>query len=167
MKKLLSIIVLFVLLASFANAQTNAGYFTETTAPSGNVQTGQTAYTYGVTTAALAADSTYYIYTRPFGSSATKIRNSFMGSKILVGINITVAFEDVAATLILQVSFDGTNWYDLSTLDSDATPNVTGVQTFLADFSSTYAPYARLIFNKGGLDVGEAGTIKFMYAIPN
>jgi hypothetical protein len=159
--------VLFVLLASFANAQTNAGYFTETTAPSDNVQTGQTAYTYGVTAATLAADSTYYIYTQPFGSSATKIRNSFMGSKVLVGINITVAFEDVAATLILQVSFDGTNWYDLSTLDSDTTPNVTGVQTFLADFSSTYAPYARLIFNEGGLDVGEAGTIKFMYAIPN
>ena len=158
---------MFVLLASFANAQTNAGYFTETTAPSSNVQTGQKAYTYGVTAATLAADSTYYIYTRPFGSSATKIRNSFMGSKVLVGINITVAFEDVAATLILQVSFDGTNWYDLSTLDSDTTPNVTGVQTFLADFSSTYAPYARLIFNKGGLDVGEAGTIKFMYAIPN
>lgn len=166
MKKLLSIIALVVLLASFVNAQTNAGYFTETTKPYPNNTSGQTAYIYGVTAAATPADSTYYVYSRPFGTSASNVRNSFMGSKMLVGINITTAFEDVAATLVLQISFDATNWYDLSTLDADATPNVTGVQTYLADFSSTYAPYARLIFNKGGLDVGKLGVIKFIYAIP-
>jgi len=95
------------------------------------------------------------------------VRNSFFGSKIAVGINITVAFADVVAILVTQISYDGTNWTTLETLDADTTPNVTGVQSYVADFTTSKAPYARLLFNSSTLQVNTTGRIKFMYACPN
>lgn len=164
-KLIFAIIILFV--ASFMNAQTVSGYFTETTKPLVNNELpGQTSYHYGVTAAVGAGDTTYSIASKPFSLSATKVRNSFMGSKIAVGINITVGFADVVASLVTQISYDGTNWITYETLDSDTTPNVTGVQSYIADFSLCKAPFARLLFNSNTLQINKTGRIAFMYAAP-
>lgn len=166
MKKIFFVLAA-LLLAANISAQTVSGYFTETTSPSGNTLPGQTQYTYGITaTATGAGDSIKAIASKPFGTSATKVRNSMFGSKIPVAINITTAFADVVAILVTQISYDGTNWVTLETLDSDTTPNVTGIQTYLADFSTSKAPYARLLFNSSTLQINTTGRIKFMYAAP-
>ena len=83
--------------------------------------------------------------------------------KTLVGINVTTAFSDVASTLIVEGSTDGTNWCTLATASSDTTPNVTGVKLYLVDLSSIKAPYYRLNHNAGGLSLGILGKLKFIY----
>ncbi len=170
MKKFLVTLVFFIC-ALTLHAQTNAGYFTESTKPFGINKPpvgfqSEKSYIYGTTAATLAGTATDNIYSRPFGTSATGVRNSFMGKKLLVGINISVAFGIVAATVTAEISGDGTNWMTQSTLDADATPNVTGVQWYLLDLTSTYAPYIRLKFNGNGLIIGTSGKIAFLYAIP-
>lgn len=178
MKKLVLIIGLLFVLASYASAQTAAqttvaGYFTETTVPlKNNLIAGQNQYTYGITgTAVGAGDTTYAIATKPLGqntvSTTNGVRNSLMGSKVAIGINISIAFADVNATLVTQISYDGTSWVTYETLDSDTTPNLTGIQSYVADFTSCKAPFVRLCFNAGNLQINKAGRIKFMYAIPN
>ncbi len=170
MKRFLITLVFFICALSL-HAQTNAGYFTETSQPFGikkppvNFQNEQN-YIYGTTAAVVAGGATNYIYSNPFGTSATGVRNGFMGKKILVGINITVAFSSVAATVTAEISGDGTNWMTQSTLDADATPAVTGVQWYLLDLTSTYAPYVRLKFNGNGLIINTSGKVAFLYAIP-
>tara|TARA_R100000742_G_C4278310_1_gene100969 strand:+ start:1764 stop:2174 length:411 start_codon:yes stop_codon:yes gene_type:complete len=84
--------------------------------------------------------------------------------KIVAGMDVKVAFSDVAATLVLQVSHNGTDWADAVTITSDTTPNVTGVKTFLVDLTNIYAPYFRIHFNPTGLSVGTSGTAQFFYA---
>ena len=166
MKKLAIIVLVLIAFAASLNAQTASGYFTEVT--KGSVKAwNQNGFTYGSTTAVKAGGAAYYIVSKPLGTTAANVRNAFMGKKVLLGINVTVAFADVNATVVVQVSGDGTNWVDHSTLDSDSTPNVTGVQWYLADFTSTYAPFVRLIFNAGGLTINTNGYISFLYAIPN
>lgn len=165
MKKIFFLLFALVLFAANVSAQTTATAFTETT--KGDVKAyAQDGYAFGTTTVTAPGGSAYYILSTPFGKSSLLYRNSFMGSKVLVGVDITTAFEDVVATLVLQISLDGTTYYDLTTLDADLTPNVTGVQTYLADFTSTYAPFARLKFNASGLGIGTTGRVKFLYAIP-
>tara|TARA_Y100001973_G_C5133572_1_gene299092 strand:+ start:346 stop:759 length:414 start_codon:yes stop_codon:yes gene_type:complete len=93
-------------------------------------------------------------------ANTDKIENK----KIIMGIDVKVAFSDVAATLTLQVSHNGTDWADAATLSSDTTPNVTGVKTFLVDLTNIYAPYFRLHFNPTGLSVGTSGTLQMFYA---
>lgn len=169
MKKLIFILAFF--LASLIGAQTVSGYFTEST-KGWNKSLSQDGYVYGVTALVAAGDSAYTISSKPFGTSLTLMRNSFkynpssLTTKIMVGIQIDTAFADVAATLVTQISFDGTNWYTLETLSSDTTPNVTGTYLYLATFTDVYAPYVRLQFNAGGLTITTAGDIKFLYAIP-
>lgn len=170
MKKIISLIVLLLLLASFVEAQTTAGYWSTATKGQSD-KFNQNGYEYGYTATTTPADTAYYVVSRNIGlkSATGDVRNGFMGSKILVGIAIDTAFADVAATVTLEISGDGTNYYALATLDSDCTPNVTGVQWYLADFSSTYAPYARIKFNASGLVVcptGTTGYVHFVYAIP-
>lgn len=167
MKKILSIFALVTLFTSFVSAQTTAAYFTTST--KGHVDAwGQDGYEVGTTTATAPGDTINYIVSHSIGetSATSGVRNGFMGSKILLGFNITIAFEDVAATLVTQISLDGTNWYDFATTDSDVTPNVTGVQTYLVDFTNVYAPFVRLKFNASGLDIGTTGRVKFLYALP-
>ena len=85
-------------------------------------------------------------------------------------MDVKVAFADVAAVLTLQVSHNGSDWVDVSTLSSDTTPNVTGVKTFFVDVSSIYAPYFRLHFNGSSTavlttqSVGTSGTMQFFFA---
>lgn len=167
MKNLIKIFVLLAIFATVSFAQTTAGYWTTQT--KGYSQSfSQDGYEYGYTSATAPADTAYYIVSRPIGQRAANgdVRNGFMGSKVLLGINITVAFTDVAATLVTQISLDGTNWYDFATTDSDVTPNVTGIQTYLVDFTSVYAPYVRLKFNASGLTIHTSGRVAFLYAIP-
>jgi hypothetical protein len=73
--------------------------------------------------------------------SKTKARNLFSGKKILVGINVTTAYSDVVATLILEGSGDGVAWTTIATAIADCTPNVTGVTWAVADLTSTYLPF--------------------------
>jgi len=165
MKQLIKVLFILFFFSLPLLAQTTAAYFTET--GKGAVYAyNQAGYVYGVTTATAPGDTAYYVLSYPFGTSATAVRNSFMGSKVIVGINISVAFTDVVATLVLQVSPDNSNWYDLATLDADTTPNVTGVQLYLADFTSTACPYARLKFNASGLTIHTTGRVAFLYALP-
>jgi hypothetical protein len=96
--------------------------------------------------------------------------DSFENKKIVMGMDVKVAFADVAAVLTLQVSHNGSDWVDVSTLSSDTTPNVTGVKTFFVDVSSIYAPYFRLHFNGSSTtvlttqSVGTSGTMQFFFA---
>ncbi len=167
MKKLIYLVMVVVLLSSYVTAQTTAAYFTVST--KGQVTAwNQDGYEFGTTTATAPGDSAYYILSHNIGetSATSGARNGFMGSKILLGVNITIAFEDVVATLVTQISFDGTTYYDFATTDADLTPNVTGVQAYLVDFTSVYAPFVRLKFNASGLDIGTTGRVKFLYALP-
>jgi len=84
--------------------------------------------------------------------------------KIIMGMDVKVAFSDVNAVLKLQASHNGTDWADVSTLSSDTTPNVTGVKTFVVDLTNVFAPYFRIIFNDTGLAVGTSGTAEFFFA---
>ena len=93
------------------------------------------------------------------------ITEALDNKKVLVGIQVTTAFSDVAATLIVEGSTDGTNWATLATASSDTTPNVAGVKLYLADLSDIYAPYYRLNFNNGGLSAGTSGKLKFIYSV--
>lgn len=163
MKKLVLFICLIFSLGLYA--QQASGYFTEST--KGDVAAfSQKGFIYGYTDTTGTNAATNYIYSNYFGKSASLPHNSFMGSKIMVGINVTVAFSDVAATLIAQGSIDGTNWGLIDTLDTDTTPNVTGVQLYELDLTDWQVPYVRLIFNVGGLNVGTSGKLRFLYAIP-
>jgi hypothetical protein len=164
MKKYI-LLLLFLIISCPIFAQTASGYFNHRTVaevPAFN----QKGYEYGYTTAVKAGGAAYYIYSMPLGWSSTSPVNSFMGKKVLLGINITTAFLDVNSTVIVEISGDGTNWVTHSTLDADSTPDVTGVQWYLADFTSTYAPYVRLKFNAGGLTIGTSGYVSFLYSIP-
>jgi len=86
------------------------------------------------------------------------------GKKQLVGINVTTAGSDVAATLIVQGSHNGTDWVTLATATEDTTPNVTGVKLALVDLTNIYTPFYRLAFNAGGLTTGTTGRFKFIYS---
>lgn len=166
MKKLIFIGVALLFLTITSFAQTTSGYFSEVT--KGQVTGwGQKGFTIGSTVAVKAGGAAYYIVSPALGTSASNVRNSFMGKKVLLGINITPAFADVNATLVVSVSGDNTNWVTLATLSADTTPDVTGTTWYLADFTSTYAPFVRFKFNGGGLTIGTSGYISFLYAIPN
>lgn len=84
--------------------------------------------------------------------------------KLIMGIDVKVAYANVAATLVLQASHNGTDWVDYATLSSDTTPDVTGVKLFVVDTTNLYAPYYRLHFNPTGLTVGTSGTLQFFLA---
>ena len=127
---------------SFASA-TVAGYTVKTTP----------------TTSALSSGTDTLVSTN-IASNTDEIENK----KIIMGMDVKVAFSNVAATLKVQASHNGTDWADVATLSSDTTPDVTGVKTFVADLTNVYAPYFRLHFNDSGLNVGTSGTTQFFYA---
>ena len=84
-----------------------------------------------------------------------------------------MAYSDVAAYLIFEVSHNGTDWATAVDMSTDLTPNVTGVKTFLLDLTNIYAPYMRFRVN-GGLttakasissaSMGTSGTMQFFFA---
>ena len=133
---------------AFASS-TTAGYKVQTSANSGPVSSG--------------ADS---IVSQPIDTSVRNIENK----KIVVGIDVTTAFADVAAYLGYQVSHDGTNWSPSVTISTDVatgtTLNVTGVYVHQWDLSDVYAPYIRLVFNQAenAVTVDTNGVLKFFFA---
>ena len=94
------------------------------------------------------------------------ITSNLAGKKILISHTIATGYADVAATITLEGSFDGTNWGSLVTLDSDTQPNVAAVETYVADLTNyTSIPYFRIHFNANGLNLGTgSATSVFKYA---
>jgi hypothetical protein len=113
-------------------------------------------YAVGETTAAVSmANAAVY---------SDVIEHDMSGKKLLVGAKVVVAGSDVEATLGVQASHNGTDWVTVvASAIADTTPNVTGVKLGLADLSTIYAPYYRLVFNAGGLTTGTTGTFKFIF----
>lgn len=172
MKKIISaiFIVLFFLSAPIFSMvpDTLSGVWTESVKGESSALS-QTGYVYGTTaTSAVLSDSVQSLVSPIMGITTynTAPRNAFSGTKFLVGVNVTTAYTDVAATLIVEGSGDGVTWATVATASSDATPNVTGVKWYLVDLTSVYLPYYRLIFNKGALQVNTLGKLKFLYALP-
>ena len=91
--------------------------------------------------------------------SADAIENK----KIIVGIDIKVAFTDVDIHLKLQGSHNGTDWIDVETLDSSVTHS-TGVQPYFVDLTGVYTPNFRFHFNSSARNVGTSGTLQFFFA---
>lgn len=81
----------------------------------------------------------------------------------IINLVKTVAFSDVAATLVLQGSLDGTNWVDLHTLDSDVVHSA-GTISYAPDLTAKSAPYYRFKFNGGSLAAGTAGRMYLQVA---
>lgn len=145
-------------------------YFTERVVGD-SAKLGQKGYAKGETetTSAVLSNTANTLVSYPFGhQSSTKLRtrNSCAGKKIMVGMNVTTAYDDVVAILGVQCSYDGTNWAAAATAIADTTPNVTGIKQALVDLTSIYAPFFRLAFNTSGLNCGTSGKAKFFYAIP-
>jgi hypothetical protein len=126
--------------------------FTSATVNGYTVRTTTLSSTFVATTDTLVSDSIH--------ADTDVIENK----KIIMGIDIDVAYADVVATLILQGSYNGVDWEDVSAIAADTTPNVTGAQSYLVDLTDIYAPYFRLHFNPTGLAVGTSGTLKFYFA---
>lgn len=117
-------------------------------------------YTINVTASSATMDQNNTLLSPVFGETGDYIENK----KVVMGIDIKTAYSNVVAPLKLQVSHNGTDFSDHSTLIADTTPDVAGVKTTIADLTSTYAPYYRLVFNDGGLSVGVTGTAQFFFA---
>jgi hypothetical protein len=90
--------------------------------------------------------------------------DSIENKKIVMGFDVKVAYLNVGMSLELQVSHNGTDWAVAVTIDADIEENGTGVKTYLVDLTSIYAPYARLICNRDGKNVGTSGTGQFFFA---
>ncbi|MFC2135987.1 hypothetical protein ACFLTH_15330 [Bacteroidota bacterium] len=130
----------------------------------------QPGYIYGTTTTSAVLSSTanslssyFFGYT---SGNTTVPRNHFSGKKIICGMNVVVAYADVAAYLLLQGSHDNSTWFTVDSLSTDTTPNVTGVKSYLADLTDIYCPYYRLLFNSNLVSCGTSGTSTFFYAVP-
>ena len=158
-----------------ATAQQHGYYFTEKTkGESGKF--GQSGMIYGetATTSAVLSNTAYKLVSYPFGyrsSSLTVPRNHMCGKKFLAGMEVTVAYDDVVAILDVEGSWDGTNWWTLTSagagIVADTTPNVAEVKMGLVDLTDIYVPYIRLAFNSSGLECGTSGTAKFFYCLPH
>ena len=94
------------------------------------------------------------------------ITSNLAGKKILISHTIATGYADVAATLTLEGSFDGTNFGNLVTLDSDTQPNDAGTEVYVADLTNyTSIPYFRIHFNAGAANLGStSATSSFKYA---
>ena len=150
--------------------QQHAVYFT-IRSKGKNAALGQSGFAVGTTdtTSAVLSNTANALVSYPFGyKNANSLPdNRCGGKKILVGVDITTAYDDVVAILSVSASHDGTSWADVATAIADTTPNVTGVKMALVDLSSIYAPYFRLTFNSSGLNCATAGKLKFFYGIPD
>ena len=128
---------------------------------------GYTVKTTGTTTAlAGATDETVSV-------SIETNTDSVENKKIVAGVDVKVAYSDVNASLIWEVSHNGTDWATAVDMSTDLTPNVLGVKTFLVDLTNIYAPYMRMRVNGGvttakstitSLSMGTSGTMQFFFA---
>jgi len=84
--------------------------------------------------------------------------------KLIMGLDVTVAYANVAATLVLQASHNGTDFVTYATLSADTEPDQTGVKLFVVDTTNLFAPFYRLVFNPTTLNAGTSGKAKFFFA---
>lgn len=84
--------------------------------------------------------------------------------KLIMGIDVKVAYANQVATLVLQVSHNGTDWMDYQTLSADTEPDSTGNKIFIADTTNLFAPYYRIHFNPTATAIGTTGTLEFFVA---
>lgn len=115
---------------------------------------------------AVLAGATDNAVSLPLVSATVPLYKNLNGNKVMMGIQVTTAFSDVAGEVILEGSMDGTNWLTIATLIADSTPNVTGVKLALADLTSVKVPMYRLNFNSAGNSVGTSGKLKFLFCVP-
>ena len=92
---------------------------------------------------------------------------SLNGKKVMMGIDVTSAYSDVAGEVTLQLSADGLNWTsNYATVIADSTPNLTGIKYGIVDLTSVEVPFYRLVFNSAGNNVGTSGNLRFKYIVP-
>lgn len=72
--------------------------------------------------------------------------------KLRVGFNTLVAGANVTSDFGVQGSYNGKDWVLISELDTDVTPDVTGIQEYELDLTDKYYPWLRLIWNDGTED---------------
>ena len=58
------------------------------------------------------------------------------GQKRIIAVNISTAYANVASDFGLYGSFNGKDWFLITEMSTDITPDVAGVQTFVVDLSS-------------------------------
>ena len=96
--------------------------------------------------------------------ASANINDNLSGSKVQVQLNVDTAYADVAATLTVEASLDGTNWVSVATADADTDPNLTGYQVYNVDLTAVIAPYYRIHFNRlTAVNVGTSGKCQFAY----
>ena len=61
---------------------------------------------------------------------------SLGGGKRLIGVNISTAYANVASDFGLYGSHDGKNWFLVTEMSTDITPDVAGTQMFSVDLSN-------------------------------
>ncbi len=127
---------------SFASATVN-GYTVKTTP----------------TTAALSA-ATNELVSENIAANVDTIENK----KIVMGVDIKTAYDNVAASLIVEVSHNGTDWATAVTIDLDVEEDTLGVKTYLVNLTDVFSPYFRLKFNGGKASVGTSGQLEFFFA---
>ena len=97
--------------------------------------------------------------------ASSAISHELGQKKVLVAFEVTTAFAGVTPNFIMQGSFDGTTWVALATVATLSSVGSTGIQAYLVDLSSIYAPYYRLAINTaGGVNLGTSGKGRFHYA---
>ena len=89
------------------------------------------------------------------------------GSKRLIGINISTAYADVASDFGLYGSHDGSNWFLVSEMSTDITPDVPGTQMFSVDLSGYpegSVAWWRLSLNdeEATIEAGSTGKCNFL-----
>ena len=71
---------------------------------------------------------------------------SLNGKKVMMGIDVTSAYSDVAGEVTLQLSADGLNWTsNYATVIADSNPNETGIKYGIVDLTSVEVPFYRLV----------------------
>jgi hypothetical protein len=126
-----------------------------------------TATVNGYTVRETASDGVTDQFAELFTPSLSIASDNVSNKKLIMGMNISVAFSDVVASLILQGSHDEDGpWITLATISSDTTPNVTGVKGTLVDLTNIYVPFFRFSFNSELQRIATSGRTTIFFANP-
>jgi len=92
---------------------------------------------------------------------------SLGGGKRLIGVNISTAFANVASDFGLYGSHDGKNWFLVTEMSTDITPDVAGTQMFsvdLSDYPEGSVAWWRLSLNDEAatIEAGSTGKCNFL-----
>jgi len=100
--------------------------------------------------------------------ASSTIAHVFANKKIVVAVEVVSRFN-ADTDFKIQVSPDGTNWINASTISGAFGATGTGTKTFAVDNANIYAPYWRLIFNESSASISAGshtgGSVKTAYAL--